>query len=58
MWDYDGREIVAREIRPRDQRRFGFDDYYRLRLRTQANALQGEQVPTRKFIVHSFGSKT
>jgi phage gp29-like protein len=57
MWDTDGREVVLREVRPRDQRRFAFDVEYRLRLKTWSALLQGEAVPPRKFIVHSFGAK-
>lgn len=56
MWGYDGKEIVATEIRPRDQRRFLFGDDYRLRLKTLSNLIPGEDLPERKFIVHSFGS--
>lgn len=58
MWDTDGREIIAREMRPRDQRRFTFDFDSRPRLLTPRNALQGEMLPPRKFVVHSFGSKS
>ncbi|WP_293766385.1 DUF935 family protein [uncultured Aquitalea sp.] len=57
MWDRDGSEIVVREIRPRDQRRFNFDTDYKLRLKTWGNLLPGEPVPARKFIVHTFGAK-
>ncbi len=57
MWDTDGREIVAREIRPRDQRRFVFDLDYQLRLKTFQNMVQGEALPARKFVVHSWGAK-
>ena len=56
MWGYDGREIVATEIRPRDQRRFLFGNDYQLRLKTLSNLIPGEELPERKFIVHSFGS--
>ncbi len=56
MWDTDGAEIICREIRPRDQRRFNFDTDYKLRLKTWAQLFPGEQVPQRKFIVHSYGS--
>ncbi|MDD5249652.1 MAG: DUF935 family protein [Rhodocyclaceae bacterium] len=57
MWDVDGGEIVAREIRPRDQRRFNFDTDYKIRLKTWSQLVPGEPVPPRKFIVHSFGAK-
>ena len=57
MWDVDGGEIVVREVRPRDQRRFNFDIDYKLRLKTWGNFIPGEEVPARKFLVHSFGAK-
>ncbi|WP_157662644.1 DUF935 domain-containing protein [Sulfuriferula sp. AH1] len=57
MWDIDGKEIVAREIRPKDQRRFNFDTDYKLRLKTWSQLIPGETVPPRKFIVHTFGAK-
>lgn len=57
MWDTDGREIVVREVRPRDQRRFTFDADFKLRLKTWGQIITGEPVPARKFMVHSFGAK-
>lgn len=57
MWALDGAEVVATEIRPRDQRRFAFDPDYKLRLKTFENLLTGEPVPPRKFVVHTFGAK-
>jgi len=57
MWATDGREIVVREVRPRDQRRFTFDTDFKLRLKTWEQIITGEAVPPRKFIVHSFGAK-
>lgn len=57
MWDVSGGEIVVREVRPRDQRRFNFGTDYKLRLKTWAQLIPGEDVPARKFIVHTFGSK-
>lgn len=59
MWDVDPkrRQLVIREIRPRDQRRFNFDTDYKLRLKTWGKLFPGEDVPARKFIVHTFGSK-
>lgn len=50
-------EIVAGEIRPRDQRRFKFGENYELRLLTQDNMMTGEEMPDKKFIVHSVGAK-
>lgn len=60
MWQTDGSEIVAAEVRPKDQRRFEFSrgaTGYRLNLKTWSNFIPGEPVPPRKFIVHSFGAK-
>ena len=57
MWAEDGAELVATEVRPRDQRRFGFGDDYQIRLKTPDNFLPGEAVPDKKLIVHSFGAK-
>lgn len=57
MWVRDGNELRPGEIRPRDGRRFGYDDNYALRLLTITNPLYGEAVPDKKFIVHSFGAK-
>lgn len=57
MWEAIGGELVVREIKPRDQRRFGFDDNYTLRLKTQEKMFPGMELPDRKFIVHSFGAK-
>lgn len=57
LWENTGSEIVASEVRARDQRRFWFGENYELRLKTQANMLPGEELPERKFIVHSLGAK-
>lgn len=57
MWEVMGAEIVAKEILPKDQRRFSFDQEYQLRLLTLQDMFLGEPVPDRKFIVHSFGAK-
>lgn len=60
MWTTDGKEIVAGEIRPKDQRRFAFTkgrQGYRLNLLDWENMIEGNPVPARKFIVHTFGSK-
>ncbi|WP_334158664.1 DUF935 domain-containing protein [Oryzomicrobium sp.] len=57
MWGRDGSEVVVREVRSRDQRRFNFDVDYKLRLKTFQNLIPGDPVPARKFIVHSFGAK-
>lgn len=57
LWDQDGRQIFPRIIKPRDQRRFVFDDEERLRLLVQGNLIKGIELPERKFIVHRFGAK-
>lgn len=57
MWGVEGSEIVATGVKPRDQRRFGFDEDYRLRLKTMDNLMPGMELPGRKFITHSFGAK-
>lgn len=60
MWSTDGVEIVATEIRARDQRRFDFipgTRGYKLALKTYEHYLPGEPVPPRKFVVNTFGSK-
>jgi phage gp29-like protein len=57
IWEVVKSEIVAVAIKARDQRRFGFDDQYQLRLKTHENMTPGIELPERKFIVHSFGSK-
>ena len=57
IWEVQGSEIVVSQVKTRDQRRFGFDDQYQLRLKVPENIIPGMQLPERKFIVHSFGSK-
>lgn len=60
MWTTDGKEIVAGEVRPKDQRRFAFTkgrQGYRLNLLDWNNMIEGTPVPPRKFVVNSFGSK-
>lgn len=57
MWVVDGNELRPGEIRPRDGRRFTFDDNCALKLLTMTSPLYGEAVPDRKFIVHRFGAK-
>ncbi len=57
MWSPAPGEIVASEIRARDQRRFTFGEDYELRLKTQTDMLKGEPMPERKFVVHSVGAK-
>jgi len=50
--------IVPADVKPKDQRRFVFDDEQLLRILTFENMLQGEELPPRKFLVHHFGDKT
>lgn len=57
IWQPIGAETVADELRLRDQRRFVFGENYELRLKTQENMLTGEEMPARKFVVHSIGAK-
>lgn len=58
MWKIgDDGEVCIKEIIGRDQRRFVFDIDRRLRLLTPSQMVDGEEVPDRKFIVLSSGSK-
>jgi phage gp29-like protein len=57
MWDIDGDQVVAREIRMRDQRRFHFDAEGNPRLLLIDHAWEGVPVPEKKFIVHRWGAK-
>ena len=57
LWQANGSQIVAAEVRARDQRRFWFGENYELRLKTLSNLLPGDEMPERKFIVHSLGAK-
>ena len=57
MWQVRGSEIAAADVIPRDQRRFVFDLERALRLITLEHMTEGEQLPGRKFIVHSVGGK-
>jgi phage gp29-like protein len=57
MWVIDGAELRPAEIRPRNGLRFGFADDMSLRLLTISQPLYGEEVPDKKFIVHSVGAK-
>ncbi|MBL8510591.1 MAG: DUF935 family protein [Betaproteobacteria bacterium] len=55
MWEVRGRELWAKEVLPRPQRRFAFDADYNLRVLTRDNLMPGALAPLNKFIVHSFG---
>jgi phage gp29-like protein len=57
MWAVEGPEIVAKEMIARDQRRFVFAMQRELRMLTLENLIEGEELPPRKFIAHSFGGK-
>jgi len=57
LWETDGATYFPREIKPKNQRRFHFDTDGALRLLTPQDMYQGEPVPERKFIVHTFGDK-
>jgi phage gp29-like protein len=57
LWEADGNELVAAAVKPRDQRRFVFDPEGRPRLLTSVQPSLGEELPERKFIVHSTGAK-
>lgn len=57
IWNSDGAQIYVEKVIPRNQRRFVFDEHYQPRLLTMENMLNGEELPDRKFIVHSTGSK-
>ncbi len=58
MWDLVdgpiGKEWHVVETYKRDQRRFRFDEFNRLRLLDWDNLILGELLPDRKFIVHTF----
>jgi phage gp29-like protein len=60
IWQRHDQQIVAKQIKIRDRRRFSFSvaesDEFELRLLTPENRLKGEPVPDRKFIVHQYGS--
>jgi phage gp29-like protein len=58
MWETDGREIVATELRFRDQRRFVFDWQNNLRLLSTGDEFSGKVLPHRKFVIFTFGSYT
>jgi phage gp29-like protein len=56
MWAQDESEVFVAEVRPKDQRRFGWImglDGWELRLITDATGQRGVPLPDRKFIYHS-----
>lgn len=48
MWGRDGSNIIVDALKVRDRRRFGFDGYGQLRLKTFSNP-EGELLPPKKF---------
>ncbi len=57
MWDTDGSEVYAAEVRTKDQRLFGFAPGtrgFKLQLRTVTDT---QTLPGRKFIVYTWGAK-
>jgi phage gp29-like protein len=58
LWRVESSETIADAVKIREERRFRFDGKNRLRLRTQSSVLPGRLLPPRKFVVHTFGSKT
>lgn len=58
LWGIDADGLIAaKSVVARDQRRFVFDQARRLRLRDWSNMWDGHELPDRKFITHSVGSK-
>lgn len=57
IWAQDGKEFIIDRILPRNARRFTFDLDYKPRMLTWQNLMVGEELPERKFIIHSFGGK-
>lgn len=58
MWKVAGSEIAVDRVIARNAARFTFHvDSEDLRLRTMEHPLEGEQLPDRKFVCHSVGSK-
>jgi phage gp29-like protein len=57
MWEVRDGLIMPSQAKPRQQRRFVFNLQNELRLKTRAAMLEGEQLPERKFIVHTYGGK-
>lgn len=56
-WGRRDARIVPERIVAQDQRRFVFDDQWRLRLLTREAPMDGVELPERKFIVHRYGVK-
>jgi len=50
--------LVPVDVKPKDQRRFVFDDKQQLRMLTLRDMMRGDELPAKKFLVHRFGDKT
>lgn len=57
IWAQDGNIAYVDQIKLRDQRRFRFDPEMNLRLITRENMFDGVELPARKFLVYTWGSK-
>lgn len=57
MWEVREKRLVPAVFIARDQRRFTFDTDRRLRMLTREKPFDGEEMPDRKFIVHTYGGK-
>lgn len=57
VWNSDGNQIYVERVIPRNQRRFVFTEERALRMLTLQNMMLGDELPDRKFIVHSTGGK-
>ena len=49
--------FVPDDVKPKDPRRFVFNDQQQLRLLTFQDMFLGEELPQKKFLVHQFGDK-
>jgi phage gp29-like protein len=56
MWEVRDGLVLPANVIARDQRRFAFGIDGSLRLRTPQNMIEGEELPSRKFIVHRRGA--
>jgi hypothetical protein len=57
IWELRDGKVLPRDVKPKNQRRFVFDEDEQLRMRTRERPLEGEELPPRKFVVHRFGAK-
>jgi phage gp29-like protein len=55
LWEVRDGKVLPRAVVPRDQRRFLFTVESELRLITREKMIEGEPLPPRKFIVHTYG---